>query len=693
MLAFFLAMSKSFSKLHILAFLICYFCIFSSCSQQLPSKGKIPINVKYWYQLNNLGDQVTPGTGLQQLNDGVLDKEVFMGWGKLLANYDSYYEFKDLADVTISKVRLYDGEGSFATQPFKLYAKSSAEAAPVLLASFTGDSYKQWVEITLPKPMQVRYLVLNTWWGFPTEMELYGTFKKARPATLRPKKDIKLANEIGINSFVWEFLQNDKDPNIRDRIYEPNMALMQTFTQYRDYVDWGKIESTEGQYTFNPTVSGGWNYDLMYKRLKEEGKEVLPCLKTLPNWFLEKNYPADQRDAENIPAAYKADLLSPASYLLQAKLAFQFAARYGSNKGVNPSLLQGVLTGPVYATAPEAGIRTREVGLGYIRYVECENERDKWWKGRKAYQTAREYAANLSAFYDGHKNTMGPGVGVKNADPHMQVVLGGTASAQTDYLRGIIDWCKEYRGYKADGTVNLCFDVMNYHCYANSSGLSQSTSSARGAAPEVAAVGTYADAFVDLAREYNKEVWITEAGYDINGGSPLRAPAIGNKSPEQVQADWILRTALLYARHGINRLFLYQTYDLKPSSGEQFASSGLLDGVNHKRKPAADYLYQVQKLMGNYRYKETISTNPLVDRYELNGKSIYALMMPTEQNKSVVYSLNISKSSAWKICAPKIDSNSMDMQAVDNSAGALKLTVTETPVFVVPASLVGSVRQ
>jgi endoglucanase len=97
--------------------------------------------------------------------------------------------------------------------------------------------------------------------------------------------------------------------------------------------------------------------------------------------------------------------------------------------------------------------------------------------------------------------------------------------------------------------------------------------------------------------------------------------------------------------------------------------------------------------MGNYRYKETISTNPLVDRYELNGKSIYALMMPTEQNKSVVYYLNVSKSSAWKICAPKIDSNSMDTQAVDNSAGALKLTVTETPVFVVPASLVGSVRQ
>jgi endoglucanase len=116
---------------------------------------------------------------------------------------------------------------------------------------------------------------------------------------------------------------------------------------------------------------------------------VLPRLKTLPGWFLESYYPADQRDAENVPAANEANLLKPASYIAQAKLVFQFAARYGQNKKIDPALLAGVLTGPIYPTAPEVGSRTREVGLGYIRYVECENERDKWRKGRKAYQTAR----------------------------------------------------------------------------------------------------------------------------------------------------------------------------------------------------------------------------------------------------------------------------------------------------------------
>ena len=456
-----------------------------SCSQTPDGASgdgarKIPLEAAHWYQLNNRGDQVTPGTGLAQLSDGVTDKAVFMGWGKLLTTYDCYYEFKNLRDVRLTKIRLYDGEGAFANQPFKLYAKASATARPQLLTTFTGEAYQQWQEIRLPAPVQAQYLVLNTSWGFPTELELYGTYQTAPPATLPPPKPVRLGNELGVNAFVWDFMQSDADANVRDQVYEPKLRRLQAFTQYRDYVDWEKLEATQGRYTFNPTVSGGWNYDVLYKRLRQEGKLVLPCLKTLPGWFSAANYPADQRDAENVPAAAAADRLDPASYVLQAKLAFQFAARYGANARISPALLAGVVTGPVYATAPAAGARTREVGLNYIQYIECENERDKWWKGRKAYQTAREYAANLSAFYDGHKGTLGPGVGVKAADSTMQVVMGGIASTQTDYARGIIDWCKEFRGYRSDGRVDLCFDVLNYHAYANASGESQSGQSARG---------------------------------------------------------------------------------------------------------------------------------------------------------------------------------------------------------------------
>lgn len=656
----------------------------TALTQAATTTGKIPLTAAYWYELNNTGDR-KPGEGLLQLSDGNVTTAVNAGYGKVLANYDSYYEFKDLTNVLITKIRLFDGDNSFADKPFKLYARASATSAPVLLTTFTGESYQQWIEITLPQPVPAQYLIINSWWGFPTELELYGEYQVATPVTLAPQKPVKLADELGINSYIWDFLVNNSN-----QVGEAKMAPMRAFTQYRDYVDWEKIEPSPGVYTFNPTQNGGWNYDAQYQHLQAEGRDVVACLKTVPSWFLTQYYPSDMQDAENVPAPYTADLLAPASYLLQAKLAFQFAARYGRNTSVDTTLLAGVQTGKLYPGDPNSPVRTRARGLGYIKYIECENERDKWWKGRKAYQTAREYAANLSAFYDGHQNTLGAGVGVKNADPTMQVVIGGIASTSTDYIRGIIDWCKEYRGYKADGSVNLCFDIINYHAYSNDSGTSQDGNSTRGAAPEVAGSGTAARAFTQLAREYNAPVWITEAGYDVNQGSSLHAPAIGTKTARQVQADWILRTALLYARTGINKLFLYRSYDDYATdvanNGTQFASSGLLEVNTGRRTPAADFLYQANRLLGQYAYKETLQTDPVVDRYELNGRSAYVLAMPHETGSTGSYTLQVGGAGTVKVYTPTIGSDSMAVQTVSSPGGSLTLTVSETPLFVVPDS-------
>lgn len=661
--------------------------VFVSNSQTVSSAtSKIPLNAWNWYQLNNTGDDVTVRTGLQQLTDSILTESVFMGWGKLLPNYDCIYNFRDLKDVYISKIRLYDGEGSFADKPFKLYARTSFSKPAVLLTTFKGEERNKWKEINFAQPVQAGYLVINTSGQFPNEIELYGTYKKPAIVTPPAPKEIKFSDMAGVNSFIWDFMENWDDINVRDTIHEPKMKLMQSFNQYRDYVDWEKLEPSKGVYSFNPTSFGTWNYDKMYRRLKQEGKTVLACLKTLPGWFLKEYYPADMRDAENVPAPYGSDLLKPASYILQAKLAFQFAARYGSNKNISSSLLGGVLTGLLYPNNPASGARTREVGLDLIKYIECENERDKWWKGRKAYQTAWEYAANLSAFYDGNKNTMGAGVGVKNADPQMKVVIGGIASTSTDYIKGIIDWCREYRGYNADGSVNLCFDVINYHCYSFQDGAGQYGSAKKGAAPELSGAVRFAADFVKLAREYGKEVWITEGGYDINQASPLHAPAIGNKSALAVQADWILRTALLYARQGINRMFFYQAYDENVNNGGQFGSAGLLDRIARKRKPAADFLFQAKNLLKEYSYKETLGSNPYVDRYDLNGQSMYAVVVPDEKGRTANYILSLPTADSAYIYTPKAGSDNMTLQRVKVTAGGLRVTATETPIFIKPVA-------
>lgn len=650
---------------------------------------KIPIEGKRWYQLNNVSST------LVGLFDGNTANEVHTGYGKVLNNFDAYYPLLPGETMTIQSIKFFDGAGTMADNPVTLSVITDQwERIPI--ATFTGLEYNGWVGPYPDRPItgdarfkldvpisNARYIVLNAWWNYPTEIEFYGSYTPTTvPTTPIPQKTVPLKNFLGVNAFEWDFL----DGRTPDVIDETRMKAIKTFRGVRHYIDWEKLESSEGKYTYNPTHSGGWNYDAIYERCKAEGIEVLACLKTLPNWML-ATYPEDQRDSENVPVRYGSDFTQPSSYIDQARVAFQYVARYGYNTNVNPALVS--VNSAQRWTGD--GINTVKIGMGLIKYIECENERDKWWKGRKGYQTAREYAANLSAFYDGHKNTMGPGIGVKNADPNIKVVIGGVASAYIgpDYLRGMIDWCKQYRGYKPDGTVNLCWDVINYHLYPDNSNSSQSGTSSRGAAPEVSSAVNVVKDFVEAAHKYSYDmpVWVTETGYDANQGSPLKAIPIGNKNEYQTQADWILRTALFYARSGVERVFFYQMYDDNFLNPTQFGSSGLIK-QDFTRKPAADFILQAGKILGNYVYKETINTNPIVDRYEYQGKSAYVLVVPDEVGRTAQYTLDLGTASFAKVYTPKMASDTADMQKLNTSAGKLTLTVTETPIFVIASNQV-----
>ena len=222
----------------------------------------------------------------------------------------------------------------------------------------------------------------------------------------------------------------------------------------------------------------------------------------------------------DIPAPYGANLTDPASYIMQAQAAFQFAARYGSNAAVNPNLVT-VNTTSRWVNDPA---NTVKIGLNLVKYVECDNERDNWWTGPWGSQTAQQYAANMSAFYDGNKGKLGANVGVKTADPNMVVVMGGLATANVQFVQAMIDWCRTNRGYRADGSVDLCFDVINYHFYSNDGNVLTNTVNTVGLAPELSAAGSVADGFVKMAAALTgkPQVWVTENGYDINAASTQR---------------------------------------------------------------------------------------------------------------------------------------------------------------------------
>ncbi|WP_146166538.1 hypothetical protein ABZR88_09420 [Mucilaginibacter yixingensis] len=487
---------------------------------------------------------------------------------------------------------------------------------------------------------------------------------------------VPLKNMFGINSYEWDFLQNPADPNNRTTIYETNMALIKSFSAVRHYMNWNKLENTEGNYTYDPTNDGSWDYDLIYTRCKQEGITVLADLKNCPRWML-ASYPADQQDDENAPLPYGADMSKPASYLAMAKVGFQFAARYGSNAAVDKSLVT-VDSRPRWTNDR---INVVKIGLNLVKYIECNNEPDRWWKGPQTTQTPEQYAANLSAFYDGDKGKLGKNAGVKTADPNMMVVMGGIATCDPNYVARIIAWCKTNRGTRADGSVDLCFDVVNYHYYSNNGSVITHRTASTGVAPELSDAGTIADSFTKVAYQYHLPVWVTEAGYDINQGSYQKAIPIGTKSALITQADWILRTSLLYMRHHIASVYFYQLFDANPGYAGQYSTSGLAE--NGQRRPAADYILQTTKLMGTYTYVKTISTNPLVDQYQNGKKTMYVLTVPDQVGRTAAYTLDLGKTTLTaNIYNPKVGADAMTKTTKVTLAGKVNVTVTETPMFI-----------
>lgn len=642
---------------------------------------KIPLHAPRWYQLNNVV------SNLDRLTDGDTKTVTFPGWSLMLSTWEAYYPLLNGEQMTVDSIRLYDREGVYTNTPLLLYA-ITGNWERKLLGTFTGEKYLAWVGPYPSRPTvfrldtavgDIRYLLLQVQGvGFPAELELYGTYTPPLPASsaLPPAEPLK--RMLGINGFAWNWVEQTGSDIY---VTASKLKAMKSFGAFRQYLDWPKSEPVEGRYYFSPQEGGGWPLDTIYKVAKEEDIEMLATIQNLPQWMV-NSYPDSLRAIDNNPARWGADLSSPASYTEQAKLGFQFAARYGRNKNIDSGLVS-VYTIPAWYNQK---VNTKKIGLGLVKYIECGNEVDKTWRGRKAYLSGREYAANLSAFYDGHLHTLGANVGVKTADSTMQVVMSGTAFPSTDYFRGIVDWCREFRGYKPDGRINLCFDVINYHYYSGDRGFFQSTNSSRGTAPEKSLADSIARNFIEASHRYayDTPVWISEQGYDLHQGSPLRAVSVGSRTAAETQADWILRSALLYARRGFHRSFFYQVFDLNSDCSNKYCSMGLIEKGTNARKPAADFLYQTIGQFGEYRFQETLNSDPFVDRYEYNGQSMYALSVPDEIGRTETYSLNLGTADSAIIYRPTVDSDTMTQQRVATAGGLLSLTVTETPVFVVP---------
>jgi endoglucanase len=608
---------------------------------------------QYWYELCNLGDQRSFGGPIADLSNGSVANQAQPGYGKVINGVVNDQFWTDLTTYTqaglqIDSVSLYS-HGTTAS-PWVLSAINNG--VETVIANFAGSSTTNgWITYRVSTLAQKLHInTNNSFW--PNQWKIWGKWVNKTPAVSAMPKPL-FADEINVNGYMWTF-ENSNNTSA----WAANIAdIWGSFGGFRLYLDWPNLEPTQGLETWNPIHSGSWMLDLLTDTAKALGLNMLVDIKTLPP-FIQSTYPSGG-DGQDIPAKYGLNLMDPKSYIEQARNAFQFAARYGSVK-VDVSLLTVDKSIRWTNDPPNVAVSGRNT----VKYVECDNERDKWWKGMNGYQNGLQYGANLSAFYDGALGTLGAGIGVKTADPNMLVVYAGESNPSVDNFRADLDYCKMYRG----GKLNC--DVFNVHYYA---GLVMPETNI----PKILAP------LVQVAREAGIPLWYTEAGYDDNSGSTVYAAAIGSKPAPVVKADWILRTALIAAEQGVQKTFFYQANDDSPGSSTQYATSGLLNSpvvgsTASTRRPAADWLMQSKKIMAGYSYVSTATISGVKQDTYANGTStILVLWSPTSTGKSITYPTVNGTQYVLTVGASS---------AVASTVSNKQVTVTETPTFLKPSN-------
>ncbi len=436
----------------------------------------------------------------------------------------------------------------------------------------------------------------------------------------------------------------------------------------REYHSWGwDVENADHLTRFQPSAAAGgnsWFFDDYYAKLRARSVDVCPAMQGLATAF----YPG--ADVDHKPVDKGKNTEDPASYTRHAAHMFQMAARYGHHAvGDNKLTL-----------APG---QPRKSGLGALDYLENWNEPDKTWRGREGLFTPYELAAMSSADYDGDQGRMGANVGVKQADPKMQLVLGGLAGLNLDYIRAMKLWADTRRG------GSFPADALNLHHYS-------STGNEQGFQPNGSGISPEADhlkekmAQIAAWRDRNlpdKQLWVTEFGYDTNPKSPLHAPAIGTLSAEQVQGAWLIRSYLALAAAGVDRAAMFMLRDVKSDGGGVFETCGLVtEKGKWEPKPSWYYIATLKHHLTGMRYTgEVASGRPdvLIYRFQgaKKGTSVCAVWCPTSEDKHVAnyrFPQKVDNATQVTLINGKTEGSS---QPVQSANGALSLTVSETPIL------------
>lgn len=600
------------------------------------------------------------------------------------------YDFRDFEEVIISKIRIYDNVGSLNTTPMYIYGIDRYNKR-TLLCVMRALKLREWEEFIFP-PIKIKQLLFTGdsvgMGDRTTEFKIYGEYTPIGilPPAIFPLKPVPFSHTTGTNTYPWSLFEGAGTAGART-ISPVKLNACKQYKVIRHYHDWKYSEGSPGKYTFQPVHSGSWFLDLFYESLKAEGIINLVCLQAIPQWIID-TWPVGERDAENRPHLGGKNPTDIWSYIEQAQIAYQITARYGSGEPFNvigeiedieelpltglegdTYLLRETLGSPIPQSVISKSftwtsdewtelvkidtsqrwnndtINEVKIGLNVMDIFEPGNENNRNWKGRKAFQSGREHAANMSAVYDGHMGTMGNGIGVKAADPNMKVSTNGLAGIHYNYFMGMIYWSMEHRGFNPDGTVNVPFDILNYHSYRNTQGSEQYQGQGRkGMAPEPSGYYESAIRLRELMWRYcgeNIELILGETGYDLNTGSSQAPIPFGSYTTEHLQAIWTIRTMLENLRIGVGYTTPYEIVDNSTGGGSSnlYASCGM-NHSDYTPRMVSRMITQLRNLIDDFIPTEEISISPVrVLKLEHEDSIAYLFWMPVLEDGSQEYNI------------------------------------------------------
>jgi hypothetical protein len=411
---------------------------------------------------------------------------------------------------------------------------------------------------------------------------------------------------------------------------------------------------------FNPSYynATNLNYDDYLKKFSQRSSSVLHgCAPVMYGGTFDDLRSASKGICRNVDPAQPTQTFSnipfhslPDAYRVHTIWQSVFAARYGSGL---PTGLAAAIQGTQIVNPTDA----QNLGKGYVKYIEDFNEHDAAWRdmlpdpqlnstnsadwggtqNTEWFFRPKEYAAMLSANYDGHQNSPLFQIGntnfhwgIKNMSPSTQVVMSGTADLRNNYINSVIDEFSLLSS-KANRNGSLPFDIINMHFYptvnhpAMTDGLYNAflngiryfdINGNKGTFPEAANITLRERIAATLTGLHGgtTPVWLSEFGYDTGGNSFVETKVIGSFDKEWVQGQWITRGIMEYAAGNaislntrLKKVILYELQDdisrqsINPNKVQAYAYSGLLNGTAQPKRS----WYHVRtflNVLGNYSY-------------------------------------------------------------------------------------------